>query len=357
MGLSLADLTVGQWVSITGYGVRCVVAIESGKCHVAEDREAKDGYLTFRADQVASRFSVPMDRSLAREIEEMILSGGAPERGDGVELSMRADDLIKRGDVGAQSELLRGLYQLPEGLLYGPREAVLQRLEVELAQQIGHVTRRKPETVVRRWRKGRPAFGYVAPERDGPLPPPPPAAPAPWEVGVSLRVYADLVIGEYPSSRSRDAILVPGCSGIWHTYVREVGSAITWVAVHESVALEFGRLLEQVVRVGTVNCEGGCVHIVDSEVRDDKAYQRKLEEGDGGGRGASLGMGGDGPNAVSVLSRNGQAVLVTVTEPDVEEDSGEPERDDQGGAEVPDDQQVRLETSGPLKSWWRRLLA
>lgn len=73
---------------------------------------------------------------------------------------------------------------------------------------------------------------------------------------------------------------------------------------------ELETLLDAAKALGRVNVEGGTIHVVDGEVRDDDAFLRELEHGDGGHRAFVADTGGDGVFPIRCARVDRKAVLI-----------------------------------------------
>jgi hypothetical protein len=153
----------------------------------------------------------------------------------------------------------------------------------------------------------------MAPERDDDAPIAPlDATPAGWELAGSFRVFSGrMAVGEYPVSdgddrdygNCRQTILAACVNGDWFALSREYEdddlSGDEFVIVTRNAAAQIEALMKKLELLGAVAVEGGSVHLLDEEVRDDKRYQRELETGSEPlGRGFIAVLRGDGATEI-----------------------------------------------------------
>jgi hypothetical protein len=140
----------------------------------------------------------------------------------------------------------------------------------------------------------------------------------------SFRVFSErMAVGEMPVSERdpvdygdfRANIVRPCRNGDWFVLGRtddaESDFEYEYVLVVRSALRSFDRHLTAESLLGSVAVEGGCVHFVDAEVRDDERYQRELENArEALGRGFSADLGGDGATEIFGATAPGSEELV-----------------------------------------------
>ncbi|HZN94578.1 MAG TPA: hypothetical protein VFB81_17810, partial [Myxococcales bacterium] len=207
--------------------------------------------------------------------------------------------------------------------------------EDALLSELAHALKKKIGPIRSQLHRGQPAFGYQAPERDDDAPIEPLAAvPAGWKVEAAFRVFSRMMaIGELPTSArdgelptsARDGelptsdgdevrddcrltLVIPCEGGDWFALRREDDEGgWEFAIVSREHAPHVADLLGFAVRLGAVEVEGGTVHVVDEEVRDDRRYQHGMGHGVGDilGRGFSADVGGDGDTEIFGTRKKG----------------------------------------------------
>lgn len=294
------DLAAGDAVFVRKLGFRRVVAVGEDTCDV-------DGPLTYTRDQVERLFRPVLPRDRAEVLCRLLADPSAPrEEPLGPALSTRVHDAVAAGDPDTMAELLRDLYGAPHPLPPAGRHH-LRRVEDAVLGELAHATERPFADLRYESRAGKPAFACVAPVRHVEAPPPPAAMPAGWSYAGGFHLFGALTVGELPSADSVgralgdglfEAIDLDAKPGIWHVLERRDDESGEYAAVHADYVGPFGALRLRARSVASVNIEGGSVHLVDAEIRDDDAFQQDLAAQELTHRAFGGATGGDGPVAV-----------------------------------------------------------
>lgn len=256
---------------------------------------------------------------------------------------------LRHGTPPEQAAILQRLYRLTAPGL--PQERALSQLDDLLLAELAHVLGRRASELRHTLHEGQPAFPVVAPDRDetsavAPLETP----PAGFGEPSAFRVFsARLAIGDFPGEGG-ERLDVQVENGEWFGVVDDDEGFLHLVGTRSAMA-QSETLRGQLQPLGTVNVEGGAVHLLDGEVCGDRRFIRALGNGEALGRGYLAGVGGDG--AVSVAGARavpgGPVVLLAINFDD------EADADDDEGDEVPSGGSEPPPSGSRLAQWWRRL--
>ncbi len=257
---------------------------------------------------------------------------------------------LTHGTPQEQAVILQRLYYLTAPGL--PQERALHQLDDLLLAELAHVLARRVSELRHTLHQGQPAFPVVAPDRDetsavAPLQSP----PAGFGGATEFRVFsARLAIGDFPGEGG-ETLDVEVENGDWFGVADDDEGFRHLVGTRAALA-QSEALCRQLLPLGTVNVEGGAVHLLDAEVCGDRRFSRALANGDALGRGYLAGVGGDG--AVSIAGARatlgGPVVLLAINFEGDAEDEAEDEAD-----EAPREAQPAPASGSRLARWWRRV--
>ncbi len=321
-GLDPLGLRPGDWVFVRKQGVLRVVSVSETRCDV--ERAEGEGTLGYRHEQVRRLFRLPLDRDHAEALRERLASPPeATEQPKGpalMTLSAEMDEVFSRGDPDELATALHHLYAMRAHLNATVKERIVQ-LEEALLGELALALELGIGSLRAQLRRGTPAFGKVAVHRQVEPPPPPPSIPSGWSPAAAFHLFGTLAIGEYPRSSTdkrsygkgvRHTLKARGALGIWYAFVQESDASWRYAVVSAAHLAEFASLLEATKALGRVNVEGGTIHVVDAEIRDDEAFLRELEHGEGSHRAFVANTGGDGVFPVRCTRVGGKAALIVL---------------------------------------------
>jgi hypothetical protein len=304
------DLKVGALVVVRGLGLGKIKSVKDGVCTVR--LTADDDTAEIRGEKVPALLRWPMSAAEAGDVHEILArKAGPPDGRSWGEQYIELQRVLKTGTPKEQALHLQRLYRLSNP--GSAQQRVLDSYEDALLPELAHSLKKKLGGLRSQLHRNQPAFGYMAPERDDDAPvSPPTSAPNGWHDRGAFRVFSGrMAIGEFPVSEGDAtdygdfrANLVPACrNGDWFSFSREYegddSDGDEYVIVHRDGVGEADALLKTVRLLGAVAVEGGAVHFLDEEVRDDKRYQRELETGkEPLGRGFIAELGGDGATEI-----------------------------------------------------------
>lgn len=294
----------GEAVVVRGMGLGTVKSVKDGTWTVRLTDD--DDMVEIRAEKVDALLRRPLTVAEAQVLLDVLGSKeGDPDPRPWGEQYVELQHVLKHGTPSEQATHLQKLYRLRN--LDASRQRILDSYEDALLPELASALKKKIGGLRSRLHRGQPAFGYQAPVREDDAPiEPPKAVPAGWSQLGAFRVFSGkMAVGELPISE-HDAIEHHGCrativgpcrNGEWFAFSRrDDEGGIEYAVVHRSQLGAVAELPSSVSALGTVMIEGGTLHLLDEEVRDDHRYQRELESGaDPLGRGVTLDMGGDGP--------------------------------------------------------------
>lgn len=303
------EVQIGETVVVRGLGL--------GKVKSAGEKawiirlKGDDDVAEIRSEKLDALVRRTMSITEANEVLQILSrKEGEPDGRSWGEQYIELQRALKTGSPMEQARLLQQLYRARNP--NSAQQRVLDSYEEALLPELAHVLKKKTGVVRSQLHRGQLAFGYMAPERDDDAPISPLIAPNGWESICAFRVFSGrMAIGEHPVSENDDksygdfrANIVRRClNGEWFALSREfeddVRSGYEFVVGTRDAVGHIDVLLKNTKLLGAVAVEGGSVHFLDEEVRDDRRYQRELEMGEEPlGRGFAAHLGGDGATEI-----------------------------------------------------------
>ena len=288
---------VGTLVVYRGIGPGQVSLIESDRWEISF---GEGDSATVPSNQLAAYLRSPMSVEEANEVLEVLSnpSGVSDPRPWG-EQYLEHQHILREGTPTQQAQKLHRLLRLKHRDL--AQQRMIENFEEVLYPELALVLKKSVNSLRKKVRPG-----YTAPPRDESKIDPLDKTLEGWREVSRFRVFSGkIAVGERPYSASDAEVygearanIVASCkNGEMFALERQImgehGTEL--VIVERGQVLEIESHIKKVRSLGSVVLEGGTIDFLDEEVRDDRAYQKLIENGEQpGGRGVHLSLDGDG---------------------------------------------------------------